>query len=65
MNSELAVHLMDLFTKQGDRQRDIVCYSHDNMVSIRCAHRDIALYPLAEVNMEVHSNMEGVFSVVI
>ena len=23
------------------------------MVSIRCAHRDIALYPLAEVNMEV------------
>ena len=35
------------------------------MVSIRCAHRDIALYPLAEVNMEMHSNIESVFSVVI
>ena len=56
---------MDLFTKEGGRQRDIVCYSHDKprhtarvvqimegkMVSIRCAHRDIALYPLAEVNI--------------
>ena len=66
-------------TKEGGSQRDIVCYSHDKprhtarvvqimegkMVSIRCAHRDIALYLLAEVNMEVHSNMEGVFSVVI
>ena len=44
-------------TKEGGRQRDIVCYSHDKprhtarvvqimegkMVSIRCAHRDIAL----------------------
>ena len=35
------------------------------MVSIRCAHRDIVLYPLAEVNMEMHSNIESVFSVVI
>ena len=26
------------------------------MMSIRCAHRDIALYPLKEVNMEVEAH---------
>ena len=30
-------------------------------VSIRCAHRDIVLYPLAEVNMEVE--VHSIYSV--
>ena len=47
---------------QGSKQWSIV---EGKMVSIRCAPGDIALYPLAEVNMEMHSNIEGVFSVVI